>query len=58
MSDKASGFMSAVFVGFALAGFAVAVASAWAHEPVGVIYGLFAIVAFAICSVKMWKAKA
>lgn len=58
MSDKASGFMSAVFVGLALVGFAVAVASAWAHEPAGAIYGLIAIVAFAILSVKMWNAKA
>ena len=57
MSDKAAGFMSAVFVGLALMGFAVAVASAWAHQPAGVIYGLLAIVAFAILSVKMWKAK-
>ena len=58
MSDKRAGFMSAVFAGFALVGFAVAVASAWAHLPAGVIYGLLAIVAFAILSVKMWKAKA
>lgn len=57
MSDKGAGFMSAVFAGFALVGFAVAVAAAWAHQPLGVcIYGLFAI-AFAILSVKMWKAK-
>ena len=58
MSDKGAGFMSAVFVGLALMGFAVAVASAWAHLPAGVIYGGLAIVAFAILSVKMWKAKA